>query len=72
MTLAPFDGIRVEIVPDDDAAADPRIPKDVLEKLGPHEVLMGLNMMYVRAALWERMKHRVPAAAALAPGRGKK
>jgi hypothetical protein len=55
-----FGGIRVEIVPADDADADPRIPKDVLEALGPDTVLMGLNMMYIRAPNWERIKHRFP------------
>lgn len=52
-------GVRVEVVPDNDAESDPRIPKDVLEALGPDEVLMSKvgHMMYVRASLWARMKH---------------
>jgi hypothetical protein len=53
-------GVRVEVVPDDDAEADPLIPKDVLEALGPDTVLAGLFMMYIRASNWERIKHRFP------------
>jgi hypothetical protein len=54
------DGIRVEVVPDDDAEADPRIPKDVLEALGPDAVLSSFHMMYIRASNWERIKHSFP------------
>lgn len=53
-------GIRVEVVHDDDAAADPRIPADVLEALGPDTVLSNGKMIYIRAANWERIKHRFP------------
>lgn len=56
MTL--FTGYRVEVVPDDDTDADPRIPKSVLEALRPDEALMGPTMMYIRRTLWERMKKR--------------
>jgi hypothetical protein len=49
-----MDEVRVELVADDNADADPRIPKDVLEKLGPDEVLMGPGVMYIRASSWER------------------
>lgn len=51
--------VRVEVVPDDDAAADPRIPKNVLEALGPDCVLISKvgHMMYVRQSKWDRMKH---------------
>jgi hypothetical protein len=57
-------GARVEVVPDDDANADPRIPKDVLEALGPNDVLMSRvgHMMYIRAANWERVKRRLSPA----------
>lgn len=55
-----FGSIRVEVVPDDDAQADPRIPKDVLEALGPDTVLSGMSMMYIRASNWERIKHKFP------------
>jgi hypothetical protein len=58
--MNPFGGIRVEIVPDDNAAADPRVPKDVLEALGPHKVLMNFAMMYVRQSCWDGMKHHFP------------
>ena len=54
-----FGGIRVEVVPDDDAEAYTRIPKDVLEALGQDTVLVGLNMMYVRASQWERMREQI-------------
>lgn len=50
-------GIRVEIVPDDDRQARSDIPKDVLAALGPCDVLMNFAMMYVRASLWEKIKH---------------
>lgn len=55
-------GTRVEVIPDDNDSADPRIPKDVLEALGPDTVLMSPtgSMMYIRAANWERIKHRFP------------
>lgn len=53
-------GLRVEIVPDDDTLADPRIPKDVLAALGPDDVLVGFTMMYVRASRWEKLKHAFP------------
>lgn len=57
-------GTRVEVIPDDDASADPRIPKDVLEALGPNDVLMSRvgHMIYIRAANWERIKGRFPLA----------
>ena len=58
--MIPFGSIRVEVVPDDDALADPRIPKDVLEALGPDTVLSGRHMMYIRAANWEKIKHKFP------------
>lgn len=51
-----IDGLRVEIVPDDDAEAHPSIPNDVLENLKPDTALIGFHMMYVRASLWEKMK----------------
>jgi hypothetical protein len=57
--VTPF-GLRVEVVPDNDADADPRIPKDVLEALGPDTVLSGLGMMYIRASNWERVKDHFP------------
>lgn len=50
--------LRVEVVPDDDAQADARISKDVLEALEPNTVLYGRSMMYIRASNWERIKHR--------------
>ena len=53
-----FGAMRVEVVPDDDADADPRIPKDVLASLSVDSVLMNAAMMYVRASTWERIKHR--------------
>lgn len=55
-------GIRVEVVPDDDAKAHPDIPKDVLEALGLGTVLMSRvgHMMYIRASNWERIKDRFP------------
>jgi hypothetical protein len=49
-------GTRVEVVPDDNAEANPLIPKDVLAALGQNTVLAGLNMMYVRASTWDRIK----------------
>jgi hypothetical protein len=57
----PFGGYRVEVVPDDNAAADPRIPKNVLEKLDASCALMGPTMMYVRQSVWDRMKHHFKA-----------
>ncbi len=53
-------GTRVEVVPDDDGKADPRIPKDVLAALEPDVVLVSPlgDMMYVRATNWDRMKHQ--------------
>lgn len=50
---------RVEVVPDSDAEAHPAIPKDVLEMLGPDDILMSKvgHMMYIRASHWERIKH---------------
>jgi hypothetical protein len=55
-------GVRVEVVPDDDSKAHPDIPKDVLEALGPNDVLMSRvgHMMYVRESNWEKLKHRFP------------
>lgn len=52
--------VRVEVVPDDDALANPLIPGDVLAALGPDTVLMSKtgHMMYVRAAKWEQIKNR--------------
>lgn len=60
---APLGSVRVEVVPDNDAEAHPDIPKDVLAALRPDDVLMSRmgHMMYVRAATWERIKHRFPA-----------
>ncbi len=51
---------RVEIIPDDDAKADPEVPKDVLEKLGPSHIMLSKSghMMYIRASHWERIKHK--------------
>ena len=51
---------RVEIVPDNDAEADPRIPKNVLENLGPGSLLISKvgHMMYIRASHWEKIKHQ--------------
>lgn len=59
----PLGSVRVEVVPDNDAEADPRIPKDVLEELRQNDVLMSRmgHMMYVRAATWERIRDRFPA-----------
>lgn len=54
--IEPLLGYRVEVVPDNDADADPRIPKDVLAKLGPDDVLMSFRMCYVRASKWATMK----------------
>lgn len=64
--LGRFGSTRVEIVPDDDAEAQPDIPKAVLAALGTDEVLMSKtgHMMYLRASLWERIKHRFPPRAA--------
>lgn len=58
----PLGSVRVEVVPDDDAAANPQIPKDVLEALRRGDVLMSKvgHMMYVRAGTWEGIKHRFP------------
>lgn len=60
----PWCGMRVEIVPDDDANARPEIPKSVLEALGPEEVLMSPlgHMMYVRQSCWNRIKDNFPVA----------
>lgn len=55
-------GVRVEVVPDNDEDADPRIPKDVLAALTPETTLIGLRMMYVRQSLWEKIKEIVPVA----------
>jgi hypothetical protein len=59
MSTEPHLGTRVEVVPDDDASADLRIPKKVLEMLGPNNIMMSKfgHMMYVRASHWERIKH---------------
>lgn len=53
--------VRVEVVPDDDALANPLIPRDVLAALGPDTVLMSKtgHMMYVRAAKWKLLKNKV-------------
>lgn len=55
-----FNGVRVEVVPDDDTKAHPDIPKDVLAALPADAVLMSATgrMMYVRAGTWERMERR--------------
>lgn len=53
--------MRVELVADDDADANLRIPKDVLDALGPDTILVGRQMMYIRRANWEKLKHRFPA-----------
>ena len=55
-------GVRVEVVPDKDEYADPRIPRDVLEALGPDSVLMNRTMMYVRWSNWQKMKRFFPPA----------
>lgn len=49
---------RVEIVPDNDADADPRIPKDILENLEPDSLLISKvgHMMYVRKSHWDKIK----------------
>lgn len=54
--------VRVEVVADDDAAADPRIPKDVLAKLGPDDVMISKvgHMMYIRQSQWDKIKHHFP------------
>jgi hypothetical protein len=49
-------GYRIEIVPDNDADANQRIPKDVLASLPQGECLMGLAMMYVRQSTWEKLE----------------
>jgi hypothetical protein len=53
-----FGAMRVEVVPDNDADADPRIPNDVLANLAGDTVLMNATMMYVRATTWEQIKRR--------------
>lgn len=62
--ISTFGRVRVEVVPDENRLADPAIPKSVLEKLGPDDVLVSKvgHMMYVRAAHWERIKHHFPPA----------
>lgn len=57
-------GVRVEIVPDDDAQADPLIPRDILAALGPNDILMAKtgHMMYVRASRWAQIEHAFPPA----------
>jgi len=58
-------GVRVEVVPDDDAQADPRIPKDVLAALQPGIILTGWNMLYVRQADWEGLRTQMDRAGVL-------
>lgn len=57
--ISTFGEMRVEVVPDDDAAADPRIPKDVLEALKPGCVMISkvFHMMYVRQSHWDKIKY---------------
>jgi len=55
-----FVGLRVEVVPDDNAQADPRIPPDVLEALKPDSFLTNGTMIYIRASLWDSVKHHFP------------
>ena len=57
-----FGRVRVEVVADDDRMADPRIPKDVLAKLGPDDVMISKvgHMMYIRQSHWDRIKYHFP------------
>jgi hypothetical protein len=52
------------VVPDDDERASERgdIPADVIEILGPSDVIISLGMeaMFMRSGLWERIAHRLP------------
>lgn len=54
--------VTVEVVPDDDAQANPQIPKDVLEKLDQDALLISKvgHMLYIRHSHWERIKHHFP------------
>lgn len=61
-----YGGMRVELVADDDALADPRIPKSVLAELKQDMALIAPTgcMLYVRKSSWERYleRHFKPAA----------
>lgn len=56
--------IRVEVVPDDDDRADPRVPTEVLRGLGTGNLLINDagTLLYVRSSTWERMKKFFPPA----------
>lgn len=56
--------IRVEVVPDDDVHADPRVPAEVLRDLGAGNVLVNDagTLLYVRSSTWERMRKFFPPA----------
>ena len=60
--MTPFGSVRIEIVPDDDAKANPLIPKDVLAALDRNAVLVANtgHMMYVRESLWAKIEKHVP------------
>lgn len=61
-------GVRVEVVPDNDAEAHPDIPHEILDMLDQKTILMsnGGHMMYIRQSHWERVKHRFGAGTHLA------
>lgn len=63
LSISTHGSVLVEVVADDDDAADPRIPKGVLEMLGPQDVLISKvgHMMYIRQAHWDRIKHHFKA-----------
>jgi len=58
--MIPFGALRVEVVPDKNEHADPRIPGNVLRELGPSTVLVSTTMMYVRWSNWQRIKEFFP------------
>lgn len=66
--ISDFGSVMVHVVSDDDANADPRIPKNVLERLGPDDVLIGklARAMYIRQSHWDRIKHLFPEKRELA------
>ena len=59
-----YDGVRVVVVADNDAEADPRIPKDVLAALTPTTVLTNGTMMYMRVSLWKKCRDYFPVLTA--------
>lgn len=63
-SIATFGRVRVEVVPDENRLANADIPKDVLERLGPDDVLISKigHMMYVRQSHWDKIKHNFPPA----------